>query len=91
MLNKVTAAPPMIDVPSGLYEHYKGMKYRVHGVSRHSETLEPMVVYEALYENALGHLWVRPAKMFLETIEVEGQIRPRFRKLSEDTMVAPTA
>lgn len=50
----------------GLYRHYKGNDYRVIGLARHSETLEPMAVYEALY--AEGGLWVRPAAMFAETV-----------------------
>lgn len=67
----------------GLYEHYKGMKYRVIGSARHSETLEDLVLYEALYPNELGQIWVRPRKMFFEEIEVNGEKRPRFRKLPE--------
>lgn len=76
-------APEMIEVETGLYEHYKGMRYRVHGVSRHSETLEPLVVYETLYENPLGRLWVRPAAMFKETVTIDGVVKPRFKKLTE--------
>lgn len=68
-------------VIGGLYEHYKGMRYRVHGVVRHSETLDELVHYEALYENKLGKMWVRPKEMFLETIEVNGVRRPRFQYL----------
>ena len=51
----------------GLYRHYKGNDYRVIGLARHSETLEPLVVYQALYGE--GGLWVRPAAMFCETVE----------------------
>jgi hypothetical protein len=65
----------------GLYEHYKGKRYRVHGVVRHSETLEELVLYEALYANDLGKMWVRPKKMFLESIELEGKVVPRFKPL----------
>lgn len=50
----------------GIYQHYKGKKYRVIGVAKHSETLEDMAVYEALYENELSKLWIRPLKMFCE-------------------------
>lgn len=78
-------APEMIDVEIGLYEHYKGMRYRVHGVSRHSETLEPLVVYETLYENPLGRLWVRPATMFKETVLINGIVKPRFKKITENS------
>lgn len=66
-------------VIGGLYEHYKGMRYRVHGVVRHSETLEELVLYETLYENKLGKMWVRPKAMFLETVVIEGIKKPRFR------------
>ena len=79
----MSMAPEMIDVETGLYEHYKGMRYRVLGVSRHSETLEPLVVYETLYENPLGRLWVRPAAMFKETVTIDGTVKPRFKKLTE--------
>lgn len=64
-------------MPYGLYEHYKGLNYHVFGVCRHSETLEEMVVYRALYGNF--DLWVRPKSMFLESVEVDGKIVPRFR------------
>ena len=70
-------------VIGGLYEHYKGKKYRVHGVVRHSETLEELVYYECLYPNDLGAMWVRPKKMFLETVKIKGETRPRFRFIEE--------
>ena len=69
--------PPLPAEPRpGRYRHYKGNEYRVIGIARHSETLEPLVVYEPLY-GARG-LWVRPAGMFLETVTVGGQRVPRF-------------
>ncbi len=68
----------------GIYEHYKGRKYRVIGIAKHSETLEDMVVYEALYENELLKLWVRPLKIFLEEIEVASKKIPRFKYLGEE-------
>ena len=68
-------------VVGGIYEHYKGKRYKVHGLVRHSESLEMLVLYEALYENELGKLWVRPEKMFLETVDVDGKKIPRFRFL----------
>lgn len=71
------------DVVPGLYRHYKNMMYRVIGTARHSETLEKLVVYEALYENKLGKLWVRPAAMFSETVSVSGQTVPRFQRIIE--------
>ena len=69
--------PPLPAEPRpGRYRHYKGKEYRVVGLARHSETLEPLVVYRPLYgERAL---WVRPAAMFVETVEVAGQRVPRF-------------
>lgn len=62
----------------GKYRHYKGNEYRVIGVAKHSETLEDMVVYEALYESAVSHLWVRPLAMFCENVLVDGVEMPRF-------------
>ena len=64
----------------GVYLHYKQKKYRVLGVARHSETLEELVVYECLYENPSGQLWVRPLKMFLGKTEAG---EPRFRLIEE--------
>ena len=63
----------------GKYQHYKGKFYKVIGVAKHSETLEELVVYEALYENPDGKLWVRPLKMFLEKVEINGKKVPRFK------------
>lgn len=60
-----------------LYEHYKGLRYKVLAVARHSETLEELVVYQALYGER--GIWVRPLSMFLENIIIEGQSKPRFR------------
>jgi hypothetical protein len=68
--------PPLPTAPLGRYRHYKGGVYDVIGVARHSETLEPMVVYRPLY-GATG-LWVRPYAMFFEHIEVDGRSQPRF-------------
>lgn len=62
----------------GIYRHYKGKQYRVHGVVKHSETLEDMVLYEALYENDLGKMWVRPKTMFLEKNDRNGEWVDRF-------------
>lgn len=68
-----------MDLKLGVYEHYKsGKKYRVLGVAKHSETLEDMVVYEALYENEVSKLWVRPIDMFLGEVEVGEKKVPRF-------------
>jgi hypothetical protein len=64
-------------VPGALYEHYKGFQYKVIGVARHSETLEELVVYQALY-GEMG-MWVRPLAMFLETVLIDGVEQPRFK------------
>ncbi|MFH2063275.1 MAG: DUF1653 domain-containing protein [bacterium] len=66
---------------SGRYRHYKGHEYEVVGVARHSETLEEMVVYRALYGD--GQIWVRPLEMFFEEVEVDGRKVPRFDFLSQ--------
>lgn len=60
----------------GIYRHYKGNLYEVIGTASHSETLETMVVYRALY-GKYG-LWVRPAAMFAEQVSVNGRQQPRF-------------
>lgn len=70
--------------PGQIYKHYKGNLYRVLGVARHSETLEELVVYECLYENELGTLWVRPLEMFLGALIVDGKEVLRF-SLQQDT------
>ena len=69
---------PLPPLELGRYHHYKGGQYEVLGIVRHSETLEPLVLYRALY-GAMG-LWVRPAAMFTECIRIDGQMRPRFKK-----------
>lgn len=61
----------------GKYKHYKGKEYEVIGVAKHSETLEELVVYRALYGK--HYLWVRPLKMFLEDVKVDGKKIPRFK------------
>jgi hypothetical protein len=71
--------PTLIETPPGLYRHYKGMRYEVIGTVRHSETLEPMTLYKALY-GEFG-LWVRPAAMFNEQVEIDGLVQPRFTRI----------
>jgi len=66
----------------GIYQHYKGNKYLALTVAKHSETLEQLVVYVCLYENAESKMWVRPLTMFMEEIEVKGTRQPRFKFLS---------
>jgi len=65
----------------GKYRHYKGKEYEVIGIAKHSETLEELVVYRALYGD--HDLWVRPLKMFNEEIEVEGKKTTRFSFVEE--------
>ncbi len=65
----------------GKYRHYSGKLYEVLGIAHHSETLEPMAVYKALYDTqefGPNALWVRPLNMFLETIDIEGVNTRRF-------------
>lgn len=64
----------------GTYRHYKGNLYEVIGTARHSETLEEMIVYKALYRPEGENLWVRPARMFLEKVMVDGKEVYRFTK-----------
>ncbi|MBS0603845.1 MAG: DUF1653 domain-containing protein [Verrucomicrobia bacterium] len=75
-------------VPIGaLFEHYKGPRYKVFGVGRHSETLEMCVYYQSLYNCPVygDHaMWVRPLEMFLGTVVVDGKEVPRFRRVFED-------
>ena len=70
--------PLLIETPPGLYQHYKGMRYEVIGTVRHSETLEPMTLYRALYGEK--GLWVRPAAMFIEEVIAGGVRQPRFAR-----------
>ncbi len=67
----------------GTYEHYKGKKYRVIGVARHSETLEEYVYYECLHENDTSQFWVRPLAMFNEHVVVDGKRIPRFKYIGD--------
>ena len=66
----------MADIQPGRYHHFKGNEYQVLGIARHSETLEELVVYRALYGD--GGLWVRPASMWTETVDRDGYHAPRF-------------
>ncbi|NTW22182.1 DUF1653 domain-containing protein [Candidatus Falkowbacteria bacterium] len=70
----------------GKYQHYKGNYYEVIGVAHHSETLEELVVYRALYEHEKfgdNSLWVRPMKMFLETVVIDGKEILRFKPVGD--------
>jgi hypothetical protein len=77
-----TEAEPLPALPFialGLYRHYKGLNYEVLGVVRHSESLEPLVLYRPLY-NESG-LWVRPFEMFVGEVVREGRLVPRFQRV----------
>ena len=65
-----------MELKPGKYRHFKGGEYELIGIAKHSETLEPMVVYRALYGE--GGLWVRPAAMWIEEVERDGYRGPRF-------------
>ena len=71
----------MSEIKKGRYRHYKGNEYEVIGVAKHSETLEPMVVYKALYGD--GALWVRPLSMWNEKVNVNGVEMLRFTYIGE--------
>ena len=71
----------MDEIRIGRYRHFKGNEYRVIGIAKHSETLEPMVVYQALY-GEMG-LWVRPASMWNETVTRDGATHQRFTFIGE--------
>ena len=69
----------------GIYEHYKGNLYEVLTTAQHSETEEWMVVYKALYGEE--GIWVRPYEMFVEKVEVEGEMVDRFKYIEKDTIL----
>ncbi len=66
----------------GKYKHYKGGEYEVLGVAKHSETLEELVVYKALYGD--GEIWARPLEMFIEEVEFKGQKVLRFKYIGNE-------
>ena len=74
----------MLDIKPGRYLHYKGKQYQVIGVAKHSETLEAMVVYRPLYGDQ--GLWVRPVKMFNESVRVDGEEIPRFEYIGDEAV-----
>ena len=71
-----------MDIKPGIYRHFKGNMYKVLYMAKHSETMEEMVVYQALY-GEMG-IWVRPAAMFCETVTREGRTFPRFEFTGEE-------
>ena len=70
-----------MELKKGKYRHFKGNEYELIDVATHSETMEPMVVYRALYGEK--ELWVRPASMWNETVERDGKIFKRFEFVGE--------
>lgn len=70
-------------VKCGKYRHFKGNEYEVLGTATHSETLEELVMYRALYGE--GKLWVRPVSMWNETVEKDGQTVKRFEFIGNNT------
>lgn len=72
----------MQEIKPGRYRHFKRMEYQVLYTARHSETMEPMVVYQALYGER--GIWVRPAAMWSERVERDGYAGPRFRPIEEE-------
>ena len=71
----------VLNIKQGIYRHFKGNKYYILGVAQHSEDGSTLVVYRPMY--GAGDLWVRPAEMFLETVELNGQQVPRFDFLEQ--------
>ena len=71
----------MADIKLGKYRHFKGNEYEVIGIAKHSETLEPMVIYKSLYGD--GGYWVRPANMWNETVERDDKTFKRFTYIGE--------
>lgn len=72
-------------VIGALYEHYSGKKYKVLSIARHTETLEPYVVYQALYDDkkfGLNACWIRPLAMFIEDVLIDGIQKPRFKEIA---------
>ncbi len=68
-------------IPLGRYRHFKGNEYEVVAIAKHSETLEELVIYRALYGEK--ELWARPLSMWTKTVEYEGKHLPRFIYLGE--------
>lgn len=73
--------PALPAIEPGLYQHYKGGRYRALGVARHSESLAPMVLYQVV--DGDGTLWVRPWAMFTEQVEINGVMVPRFARVAD--------
>lgn len=74
--------PPLLVIEPGVYRHYKGNLYEVIDTVRHSETLESLTLYRALYGER--GLWVRPSAMFGENVQIDGKTLPRFARVTND-------
>lgn len=70
-----------MNIPKGIYKHFKGHVYKVIGIAKHSETLEEQVVYVSISDST--DIWVRPANMFLDMVERDGKQFQRFEFLGE--------
>lgn len=77
----MTDLRPLPPTPPGRYRHYKGREYEVLGCVRHSETLEPLVLYRPLYNDS--GLWVRPHPMFFGEVDIDGVRQPRFARVPD--------
>ena len=74
-----------MEIKPGIYKYSKkGNLYKVHFVAKHSETLEDLVIYEALYENDMSKFWARPVSMWSEEVEINGEMKPRFEWMEEE-------
>ena len=71
-----------MEIKLGKYRHFKGNEYEVIGIAKHSETLEEMVIYRALYGD--GGYWVRPISMWNETVVRDGKTYERFTYIGEE-------
>ena len=80
-MSDITLSKKAIEIKLGIYEHYKRKQYEVIGVVIHSETLEELVLYKALYGEKLT--WVRPFNMFFEKVKINGVTQPRFKFLKK--------
>ena len=81
ILKKLQYTCAVEQIPLGKWRHFKGMEYEVIGIAKHSETLDPLVVYRALYGDGL--FWIRPVRMWLETVERDGKRFPRFTYIGD--------
>ena len=81
---KIDVQSPLSPEIGATYEHYSGKKYKIVALANHSEDLQKYVVYQGLYndpEFGNNPVWIRPLAMFMETVEKNGQMIPRFKKV----------